>query len=195
MTALVTHVRYQVITGDLVTTEMAATAALVDAQSLLEEVLSRELDSRERTERVYPDREGRAYPKVTPVTVPPDGMTVDGSTLYGSGPFLAVPDFIFEGSGTDVTYTGGYVERTANPDAVNRLPEHVERDLCWCAYRAVNAASFQALALAPAGASQLSVGDARIALDKGGVRAGTDALTEPVWSRQTLKLRRAGRRV
>lgn len=197
--SLVTGARYQVITGDYGTIDTAVTAALFDAQQLLEEVLQRELESKQRTERMYPDTLGRVYPHVTPITVPPVGLLVDGDVLYSTGPFAQTPSFIFEGNWADLTYTGGYVEPSANPTATNRLPQHVERDLAWCAFRALNAASFQALALAPAGASRLIVGDAQIQFgSKGGggeVRAGTDGLTDPVWSRRTLKLRRAGRRV
>lgn len=199
MTLLVTAERYQMITGDTTSAASAVTGALIDAQALLEEELQRELPERERVERMYPDRYGRVYPRVTPITSPPDGLTVDGDGLLSTGPFRTVPGFIFEGNWVDITYTGGYVERTANPDASNRLPEHVERDLSWCAFRALNPSAFQAMALAPAGASRLQQGDAMIVFGNRGasgeIRVGTDGLTDPVWSKHTLRLARKGRRI
>lgn len=199
MSLLVTVDRYQVITGDTASAASAVTGALIDAQALLEEELDRGLDEQSRAERMYPDSQGRLYPKCTPITVPPSGLLVDGNMLYSSSPFRAVPEFIFEGNWVDLTYTGGYVERTANPDATNRLPEHVERDLAWCAFRALNPAAFQAYALMPAGASRVDMGDAMVMFGNRGapgeVRVGSDGLTDPVWSRATMRLSRKGRRV
>lgn len=197
--SLVTYDRYMVITGDTASAASAVTGALIDAQALLEEKLDRELEEKPRTERMYPDQYGRVYPRVTPIIVPPDGLTVDGASLLSTGPFRSVPSFIFEGNWADLTYTGGYVERTAHPDATNRLPEHVERDLAWCAFRAVNPDAFRDTALMPAGASRVQLGDAMVIFGNRGapgeVRVGSDGLTDPVWSRATLRLGRAGRRV
>jgi hypothetical protein len=197
--SLVLFDTYQRITGDTTTGASQVADALAEAQALLEEELGRELESKSRTERLYPDPTGRVYPMVTPVTVAPSGLLVDGSSMYSAGPFQSVPGFIFEGNWADLTYTGGYVERSANPAATNRLPAHVERDLCWCAFRALAVVEAQSLALTPAGASRMQVGDIMVMFGKGGqageVRVGSDGVTDPVWSRQTLRLCRRGRRI
>ncbi len=193
---LVLQAAYERITGDVASAEADVTAALDEAQALLEDQLGRELASKVRLERMYPDTSGRVYPHVTPVTVPPPGLLIDGDTLYSIGPFPQVPSFIFEGNWADLTYTGGYVERSANPTASNRLPEHVERDLCWCAFRILRPAQFAALAGMPAGASRVVLGDAQVAFGNKGqpgeVRIGSDGVTDPVWSKATLRLRRRG---
>lgn len=194
--SLVLASRYVIITGDTDSDLTAVTGALVDAQALLEEELGRELESRERTERMYPDQFGRVYPRITPITVPPAGLLIDGDVLYSTGPFRTVPDFIFEGNWADLTYTGGFIERSENPGAANALPQHIERDLCWVAFRALQPAAFQALALAPAGASRIINGDVQIMFGKGGsageIRVGSDGVTDPVWSRATLRYKRRG---
>lgn len=191
--SLVTYARYRVITGDTTSAATAVTAAIDDAQALLEERLQRELAQGERIERMYPDSNGRLYPHVTPIVTPPTGLLADGDILYSTGPFRTVPDFIFEGNWVDLTYTGGYLERTANPNAANRLPEHVERDLALTAYVLVNR-SLPA-ALIPVGASMARLGDAHIVFGSHGPSTGVEALVEQCWSKATLRLGRAGRRI
>ena len=196
MSVLVLPSRYALITGDNVSASGDVAEALLEAQALLEEELGRELGSASRTERMYPDQYGRAYPRVTPITVAPPGLQIDGHILYSISPFRALPEFIFEGNWIDLTYTGGFVERSANLNAPNALPHHMERDLCWAAFRALRPAQFQAMATAPAGASQMVVGDARIMFGNRGapgeVRVGSDSITDPVWSKATLRYRRRG---
>src|SRR4051794_38523669 len=86
--SLVTVATYRRVTLDTASSDTAVTGALVDAQALLEDDLGRQLESTERTERVYPARDGRLYPIVTPITAVASGYTIDGATVHGAAPFL-----------------------------------------------------------------------------------------------------------
>lgn len=180
---LVTVERYQVITGDTDTPSTAVEERIADATALLEDELARPLEEAERTERMYP-LAGVFYPLATPITDAGD-WAVDGATLR-YGVFGGVPDWL---SGTDfveVTYTGGYVERSENPDEPNRLPAHVERDLAWAAYALGRPQP--ALASVPAGANAASVGDVSLSSSSaGGLSAASVGVA---WSKATLRLRR-----
>lgn len=189
--SLVTVDRYQLITGDTVSAATAVTGALLDAQALLEEELQRDLDQRERTERVYPQADGRVWPKVTPIISTVDDLRADGDSLYATSPFGA-PPFIDPTGFLDLTYTGGYLERTANPDAPNRLPEHVERDLAFAAYLLMHPTL---PAPGTAGATSVSQGDAAITFGADGPPAGTDGQVSSCWSKATLRLGRKRRRI
>lgn len=187
---LVTVARYQEITGDTTTAASAVSARIEDATDLLEaELGGRLLRSEERTEQMYRDRLGRLYPRALPIT---DGgtYTVDGATLRGGSP-LAWPDIITDPfDSVAVTYTGGYVERTANPTAANRLPVYVEYDIAWAAYQLLHPSAATALVSIPAGASSASLGDASVSSSSGALSVGMTAVVDGIWSRDTLRLRR-----
>jgi len=176
--SLVTFARYRAITGDIETTEAAVTARIELAIDRLEEVLDRPLESAERTETMWPTRDGKLWPRATPVTDPGD-YTVDGLALK-----WAVPGVDMFGSATvDVTYTGGWVERTANPTATNRLPPCIEEDLAWAAYALLHPAPTLDV---PAGATAVSVGDVSVSFAGGAPGANRSGIR---WSRRTLAYR------
>lgn len=182
MPLLVTVARYRAITGDTATDAPTVTARIEEAQGLLEEALDRPLEEAERTEAMRPTRDGWLWPRATPI-VAADGWTVDGLGLRGSGPFdvLAWP----EPAGTVmVTYTGGWVERTANPAAANRLPDHVERDL---AFATQALAPVDVGVVVPAGARSVSVGDVAVTFDT--PPDGRPRNDSPQWSRRTFAYR------
>lgn len=182
--SLVTFERYQAITGDTATAEAAVTSRLEEAVEKLEEDLCRPLEAVERVEAMWPDRCGWLYPTATPITVA-TGWTIDGHALRGgSWPIYSWPE------STDsvlVTYTGGYVERTANPDASNRLPVCMERDIAWAAY----ALEHPDLFTIPTGATAVSVGDLSVSFGGGGTSRSGDDLTIR-WSRATRRFQRRG---
>lgn len=186
--ALVTVERYALITGDTVSSASQVSARIEDAVALLEEELGRPLASVERTEDMWPTRDGMLWPRATPVTVAPDDYTINGYGLTGAGAWPSGVNW-FTGPSTpvSVTYTGGYVERTANPTATNRLPACIERDLAWAAYRLGHPAT--ALSFVPAGASSVSLGDASISWGSGGAPGAAADLLVGAWSRQTLAYR------
>lgn len=189
--SLVTAARYMVVTPDSTTAQDVIEDALADALELLEEDLGRPLASAQRTERVYPDDMGRLYPVVTPITAIPSGYRQDGQMVYGANPFTGYPDLLNPFGWIDLVYTGGYVERSANPTAPNRLPAHVETDLCWAAYRALNPSPIASTV--PVGATNVRLGDAAINFSPQGAPQGADATA--VWSKATLRLKRPGKRI
>lgn len=176
---LVTYVRYVAITGDTSTASADVADALADAQELLENELCRQLDSKERTERlrIYPADGyfpgGRVHPTVTPVTAAEDYTILDDGTLTGASPQSGVFDFDAEPY-AEVTYTGGFTPGT--------VPACIERDIAWCAYRLVRPAEAAAV---PAGAASVRLGDAGVSFGPGGAPAG--AVT---WSPRSLRYRR-----
>lgn len=177
--SLVTVARYRAITGDTDTTEGIVSARIELAIDRLEEVLDRPLESAERTETLTPTRDGKLWPSAVPVTDPGD-YTVDGLALK-----WAVPGVDMFGSTTvDVTYTGGWVERTANPTAVNRLPACIEEDLAWAAWSLGHSDD---VVQAPAGATAVQLGDVSVSFGPNGApgvnRSGIR------WSRRTLAYR------
>lgn len=183
--SLVTVARYRAITGDTVTGDAAVTALLEEATWKLEEDLARPLESAERIEPMWPDRNGWLWPLALPITAAP-GWTIDGNALRGGAwPLTSWPE------STDyvsVTYTGGYVERTANPNAANALPLCIERDLAWAAYVLRSPADL--VAQVPAGATSVTVGDISVNFGRGTSRSGDDLAIR--WSRATLRYRRRG---
>lgn len=189
---LVLPATYAIVTGDTTSGNTAVEDALADATALLEEKLERKLAEQELTERLLPDSEGRLYPTVTPIVSAP-GFTVYGDVIVG-GPFWTSPGFTLYDPRAQVTYTGGYVERSANPTAANILPKHVEIDLCWAAYTLLHPAELAAIQAAPAGASSRSVGDASVTLKQGAPDNPSDVLAS-TWSRDTLRLGRVRRRL
>jgi hypothetical protein len=160
------------------------TALIEEAIELLEEDLVRPLAAIERTETMYPDRAGWLWPTALPIQVAED-WTIDGHALRG-GSWPASDLLTGCQSSLSVTYTGGYVERTANPDAANRLPLCIERDIAWAAYALGNPDAV--LSSLPAGANAVSVGDISISFAGGVSGSGDDLRIQ--WSRRTLRYRR-----
>lgn len=181
--SLLTAARYEAITGDRSTVSVSALAD--EALDLLEEDLGRPLESAERTERMWPDREGWLWPRAVPITVAA-GWTIDGDALragtFGVNPWPSSSEAL------SVTYTGGYVERSTNPDATNRLPAYIERDLAWAVYVLANPDAIQASL--PRGATSVSVGDISVSFERG--VGGSVDNRRIRWSRSTLRHRRRG---
>lgn len=183
--SLVTVDRYRAITGDTTTAASAVSALVEEATEILEEHLGRPLESAERTEQMWPDRNGWFFPLAVPITDGGD-FTVDGNALRGgSWPLPAWPE---SKDSVAITYTGGFVERSANPSASNRLPRQIERDLAWAAYALGNVDAI--LTGLPAGTTSASVGDISISFDRGS-RSSADDLTIR-WSRITRRHKRRG---
>jgi hypothetical protein len=157
---IVTVERYQAITGDTTTAASAVSARIEEAVDLLEEELDRPLEETERTEIMWPSRDGIwLWPRATPIMVAA-GYKIEGNGLRSAGlGWLGNDPFLTDRTVT-VTYTGGWVERTANPAATNRLPVHIERDLAWVAY-ALGHPNVIAQQI-PAGASSVRLGDVAI---------------------------------
>lgn len=184
---LVTTERYRIITGDTATAAGTVTAAIEDATALLADELGRPdaLESAERTETMHVGPNGHLRPLAVPVTACA-GYEFDTAQIYGASPDSAP----FRGllaselpTTVSVTYAGGFVERTANPSAANRLPVEVERDLAWAAY----ALAHPSAPVAP-GATSVSLGDASVSYGPSGAPGGgTGAVS---WSRATLRWRR-----
>lgn len=190
--ALVTVDRYRVITGDYGDAPAAVdiTAALADAVALLEDELGRPLEQAERTDLLYPDQKGRLYPKVTPLVSVPAAYTIDGGTVLGASLFWGADAILGGTTAISLTYTAGYLERSANPSAANRLPEHVERDLAWAAHALARPATVASLSAIPAGARAVSLGDASVSFGEGGAGSTAATTTGVGWSPATLRLRR-----
>ena len=187
MSLLVTVDRFRVITGDTSTDDASASAAIETATDLLSERLGRPgcLKSANRTETVHVGPTGLLRPLAVPVTACA-GYTFDTAAVYGASPdSVSVVGFSDDLPRTvTLTYTGGFVEPSANPTAANRLPSHMERDIALAAQVVLAGAS----TLAPAGAVSVSMGDASVSFGPGGAPGGAQAGIS--WSRQTLAWRR-----
>lgn len=182
---LVTVVRYQAITGDTSTAASAVSALVEDATALAEEDLRRPLEQAERTETMWPDRCGWLWPLAVPLVDGGD-YTIDGDGLK-PGVTGAVPYFPEPTASRAITYTGGFLERSANPSASNRLPAHIERDLAWAAYALGH--GDELLAGLPTGASSVSVGDLSVSFEAGAAaQSATDVRIR--WSRATMRHKR-----
>jgi len=186
---LVTLARYRAITGDQVTDDVTVTGRIEEATELLEGELGRPLEQAERIERMQPTRDGLLWPLATPLAAAAD-YTIDGHALRGSSPFPLGWDFISGGTDAlEVTYTGGWVERTANPDSAFRLLVHIERDIAFAAQALGRSSTPLAV---PAGASSVSLGDASVTFKDGYHPDPADAGVS--WSKETLgyRYRRVG---
>jgi len=185
---LVTVLRYRAITGDQASSDEAVSARIEEATELLEGELGRPLEQAERTERMQPTRDGLLWPLATPLAAATD-YTIDGHALRGSSPFPSGWDFIGGETALDVTYTGGWVERTANPGSAFRLPVHIERDIAFAAQALGQTPTPLAV---PAGASSVSLGDASVTFKDGYHPDPADAGVS--WSKETLgyRYRRVG---
>jgi hypothetical protein len=182
---LVTVARYRAITGDLLTLDVTVTAAIELAEEDLAEALERPLAEGTRTERMIPTRDGWLWPKATPIVDAPD-RTINGLGLEPVWNGWPCRDAV------DVTYTGGWVERTANPTATNRLPLCIEEDLAWAARRSMcpDADGIDVDAI-PAGATSVRLGDAAVTFagdGAAGQRPGFERGGRK-WSRRTLSYR------
>lgn len=184
-TPLVTTARYKAITGDTTTGDPAISAAIEDATDRLEERLDRPLRSASRSEAMYPDQMGRAYPHAVPITVA-DGYTIDGYSLVGAWPWPWFDIVTDSRVAPQIVYTGGWVERTANPTAPNRLPTYFEEDIAWAAYALLHPSSDGGAAY-PAGAVSVSLGDASVSFGPGGAPGPNRSGIR--WSNQTLRWR------
>lgn len=187
---LVTLTTYRTITGDTSSSESAVAEAVARAEEELAEALDRPLDEGLRTERMDPTRDGWLWPRATPITevTDPAGWTINGIGLepggYGGWPCR---------TSVDVTYMGGWVERTANPAATNRLPICIEEDLAWRARAILQGADADGIDPAdiPAGATSVRLGDASVTFGPAGA-PGSAAGYERAgrrWSRRTLSYR------
>lgn len=184
---LVTAVRYAAITGDISSAASAVSGWIGDATEQLEDHLDRKLESAARTERMYPTRDGSLWPHAIPVTVAA-GYTIDGHRLSGTW-LNPVVDLINPTRlGIDVTYTGGWVERTANPTATNRLPTCIETDLAIAAFLIGHPVPLATqLAAQQPGATSVRLGDAAVTYGPNGAPAPRP--TRIVWSAPTCAYR------
>jgi len=186
MSLLVTVERYRVITGDTTTAASAASAAIEDATDLLADALGRPgaLKSQARTETMHVGPNGQLRPLAVPVTVCAD-LEHDTAQMYG-----AAPDSVaFRGyfgsdlpTTVDVTYTGGFLERTANPGATNALPAAMEQDIARAAYQLTH----PTIGSVPVGAQSVSLGDASVSYGASGAPSGADV----AWSRGSMRWKR-----
>lgn len=183
---LVTVARYRSITGDNETAASAVSARIEEATDILEDLLDRPLEQAERTEALHPTRDGWLWPRAVPILSAPSGYEVDGHGLRGAHPWPLVP-FGIEGDTISVTYTGGFLERTANPGTY-ALPTYMERDLAFAAYRLEHLPT--PVTDVPIGATSARVGDVATTWAEGspGAQPTTDVLTD-VWSARTLAWR------
>lgn len=166
---LVSVDRYRLITGDSASAASAVSAAVEEATDLLSEELGWSIESAQRTESL-PVVDGRLYPAAVPITVVPDGFTVDGYSVLGSGAG-SLPVFLVErsergGQRTSLTYTGGWTDET--------LPASLRRAICWAAYTMVRPGDVAEL-IRFAGASSVSLGDASVDYTVSGPTKGVPA--------------------
>lgn len=185
---LVTVATYRGITNDSDTLDDLVSARIEAATERLEELLDRPLAEAERDELMFPMRDGTLMPKATPITEGPTGWVVDGDRLIG-GIIVGWPDPLNPLiPGPTLTYTGGYVERTANPTATNRLPWCIVEDLCWHAWNAGQTTRQSAIAV-PVGATSVRLGDAAVTFGPNGAPGASSAATKYAWSSSTLRYR------
>jgi hypothetical protein len=181
---LVTVDRYRTVTGDHDTPTDVVADRLDEAVDLCEDTLLRPLAALSRTERMVPTRDGRLWPRCTPLVAAP-GYDIDGYALLPSA--FTLLDFTGRTTAVTVTYTGGFVERSANPAATNRLPIHIERDVCWVA-KALDPAFASTVAALPPGARSVSLGDISVTFADTADGA-VPSMVGVRWSKRTLAWR------
>lgn len=170
--------RYRAITGDNATGTVTVSAKIEMAEELLADALGRtSLDEGEYTEVLHPTRDGYLWPAHLPLVSCAD-YTIDGHGLYGTfGP--AWPNTT---GGVTVTLVGGWVERSANPTAANRLPSYIEADLANAVKTLLDVGTASDY---PQGATSVRLGDAAVTFGPGGAPAsGVEAVR---WSSLTMK--------
>lgn len=185
MSGLVIVERYRSITGDNVSGDIEVSAKIEDAIDRLEEDLERPLRFAERAEPMYPGSDRRVYPHAVPIMVA-DGYTIDGYSLLGTWPWPWFDITTDSRAAPVITYSGGWVERSANPGAINRLPSHFEEDIAFAAYGLLHPSPAGASSI-PQGAVSVSLGDASVSFGPGGAPSpGRRGIT---WSRATMRYR------
>lgn len=192
---IVTVSTYRTVTGDTATLDVTVSAHLEDAQERLEEALDRPLAAIERVEVLIPRRDGSLSPRNVPLQAVSDGWVIDGDRLIARWPWPGGPTQLawYPALGPTITYTGGWVERTANPSATNRLPSCISDDICWTAYRLLHPIDPAATASIMPGATSVQLGDAMVSFGPGGApKAGGSALSAICWSAQTMRYRYRG---
>jgi hypothetical protein len=177
---LVSTARYRTITLDTTSPDASVTAALVEAQDMVEEEVRRPgaleyAANRTETLRLY--RDGRVYPHAIPVWSVPATATYeveDTSTLASVGPdgepwveWIKPPLYPV---GT-VIYTGGWKAADASgvTDA-EKVPRKLERAIANLARAMVNGST----ADVPDGATSVRLGDAAVTF--AGATSGLDGI-------------------
>lgn len=139
---IATYDDYVAVTGDHVTSQADAEAALARAQRRAEELCERLFDAQERTEALTPDTDGVLWPSAYPVTAVPDGYRIDADALSVSTgatpserdlfsdiwgiPLEALPGYVAP-SPVPLTYTGGYAPGAAPQGLVDAICELASR--------------------------------------------------------------------
>lgn len=202
---LVTVATYKAVTGDAGSYDVNVSARIEDATERLEEALDRPLEMAVRTEVMIPMRGmqwgtgtlagewglGALAPRATPIMVAPNGYYIDGNLLIGT-PLIAWPDAVFPMTpGPSIVYTGGYVERTANPSALNRLPMVISDAICWAVYQLLHPVAPDTATVYPVGASSVTLGDASVSFRDGPPNASQTAamLSEVCWPPSVMRYR------
>lgn len=126
---MITAARYAALTGDTASVQGDVEQAVIDATDLLEEYLGRTLAYGVHTETLVPDRQGRLWPRVTPIATA-DGWTVDGLALLGSR-----LGWYWGEDTVEVTYTGGWDDARDPDPAAPDLPFGLQLDVAQAAYR------------------------------------------------------------
>lgn len=182
---LLSPARYRVLSGDD-TSEAVVTARIAEAHELLVDALGRPLELQTRTERMYLDAGGWAWPQATPIKAAP-GYTIDGYGIVGPLP-RGTSNILLDHltNYVDISYTGGWVASDDEDDVAHRVPTAIELDLAGCVqWLIAGAARRRTMADLPAGAQSVRVGDVAVTYGKGGA-AGANSYP---WSPGTLRYR------
>lgn len=176
---LVDVATYVLHTGDTTSASAVVDPQLAIAQKLVEEYLDRPLEESERTERLRISRDGRVYPRATPISAA-EGYTIDGSSLAGASPTSLFPPFsnLDEDNFAEVTYTGGFTSATC--------PTTLKRAIARLAYALVHPSPLSV----PAGAVAARVGDASVTFRD---PADVEAVLSPGLLRQVRRYRKGAR--
>lgn len=189
---IVTVATYRLTTGDT-TQDILVSARLEDAQERLEEALDRPLEAISRTEVLIPQRDGSLAPRAVPLQSVADNWLIDGDLLIQRYPSAFGAAWWYPALGPTVTYVGGWVERTANPTAANRLPTCISDDICWTAYRLLHPIDPAATVSILPGATSVTLGDASVSFGPRGAPVPGGRGYSPVrWSAATLRWRYRG---
>lgn len=186
---MITYARYVEVTGDSVTASARVEDAIEEASQDLAEVLDRPLAFGEFTETLYPDRHGRLWPKAVPIFEVADGYEIDGLAVVGSAPFGSPLAWVGHVSTVSLTYTGGWDDaRDPDPDAPD-LPQCIQRDIAWAAYKITH--PNEGIAEVPAGVTSARLGDAALTWGVGGAPGAGDH-SRSWWSKRTRSYRWTG---
>ncbi len=172
----ITVAGYRLRTGDRTSDGESVSGSLVEAESILEEELRRELPLplMERVESMIIS-DGRMYPKAYPI-IECESNTIDGRALLGGAPdlptFLAYwPDY--DSSITpraEITYTGGF-----DADTLPVTLAHAIYDMARALVADVSPV--------PVGATSVSVGDVSVSYGSVSGAAGVDVLVPGLGAR------------